>query len=232
MARAKPAPRIEAVYRGSAPWPRFLEAGPALGLALFVFWKTRSFAAVWPCYAYVGYLLLDLLAVPQRRLTKRVRNGSAAVFTLAYLWWVLPLLGLPRPSAPGSLAAVLAGAAAPYFRERGRTALGFARGLVAAALLDLGALFFSPTPLGPPLALPLYAAVFAWEERTALWRCAAPACAGYACVVPLWLGGRLELLPHAIAALLAWAMTLVSDRPKTAADAEEASAPSTLGLRG
>ena len=35
--------------------------------------------------------------VPQRRLTKRLRNASAAVFTLAYLGWALPSLGLPRP---------------------------------------------------------------------------------------------------------------------------------------
>jgi glycosyltransferase involved in cell wall biosynthesis len=49
-----------------APWPRLFEAVPALGLALLVFWKTRSFAVVWPPYAYVGYLLLDLLLLPQR----------------------------------------------------------------------------------------------------------------------------------------------------------------------
>ena len=57
-----------------------IEAVPALGLALFVFWKTRELALVWPCYAYIGYLLLDLLLLPQRRLTKWIRNGSAAVF--------------------------------------------------------------------------------------------------------------------------------------------------------
>src|SRR5512141_627335 len=87
--------RIESLYRGSAPWPRLFEAGPALGLALLVFWRTRAFAAVWPCYAYIGYLLLDLLLVPQRRLTKWIRNGSAAGFVLVYGAWALPRLGLP-----------------------------------------------------------------------------------------------------------------------------------------
>ncbi|HVQ24955.1 MAG TPA: lysophospholipid acyltransferase family protein, partial [Planctomycetota bacterium] len=62
--------KIDELYRTSAPWPRLAEALPALALALFVFWKTRSFALVWPCYGYIGYLLLDLLLVPQRRITK------------------------------------------------------------------------------------------------------------------------------------------------------------------
>ncbi len=196
--------RIEELYRGAAPWPRFFEAGPALGLALLVFWKTHAFASVWPCYAYIGYLLADLLLIPQRRLTKRLRNASAAVFTLAYLGWALPVLGLPRPLGQAALVAVLAGAAFPYLYERGRTALGFLRGLVAAALLGTGALALAGTPLGPHLALPLYAAAFAWEERTVFWRYSVPVLAAYALLVPLWLGGRIELLPHAIAGLGAW----------------------------
>jgi 1-acyl-sn-glycerol-3-phosphate acyltransferase len=224
--------RIESLYRGAAPWPRLFEAGPALGLALLVFWKARAFAAVWPCYAYIGYLLADLLVIPQRRLTKRLRNASAAAFTLAYLGWALPSLGLPRPLGGAALVAVLAGAAFPYLYEKGRTAVGFVRGLVAAALLETGALALAQTPFGPHLALPLYAAAFAWEERSVFWRYASPVLAAYALVVPLWLGGRAELLPHALAGLAAW-MVVRFLSAGTAAEVEEAVSEKTssLGLR-
>ena len=123
--------KIDALYRTSAPWPRLIEAVPALGLALFVFWKTRELALVWPCYAYIGYLLLDLLLVPQRRLTKWIRNGSAAVFIACYVAFVLPRLGLPAPIGRAALAALLLGAGFPYLYDRGRIALGFVQGLRA-----------------------------------------------------------------------------------------------------
>jgi 1-acyl-sn-glycerol-3-phosphate acyltransferase len=225
--------RIESLYRAAAPWPRLFEAGPALGLALVVFWETHVFAAVWPCYAYIGYLLLDLLVIPQRRLTKRLRNGSAAVFTLAYLGWALPSLGLPRPAGRAALVAVLAGAGFAYLYEKGRTAVGFVRGLVAAALLELGALALAPTALGPQLALPLYAAAFAWEERTVFWRYASPVLAAYAFLVPVWLGGRAELVPHAIAGLAAWMVVRFLSRGGRAEtdELETGAGTSTLGLR-
>ncbi len=163
--------RIEALYRTSAPWPRLFEAVPALGLALLVFWKTRSFAVVWPSYAYVGYLLLDLLVLPQRRLTKWMRNGSAAAFLLVYGGWVLPQLGLPAPvggRAPrrprGRRVPVPLRARAPRDRVRpGPDARG-APGAGCTATLA------APRPSGPHLALPLFAAAFAWEERTVFWR--------------------------------------------------------------
>ena len=227
--------RIEALYRTPAPWPRLFEAAPALGLALLVFWKTRSFSAVWPAYAYVAYLLLDLLLLPQRRLTKWIRNGSAAAFLIGYGGLALPRLGLPFPFGGAALLAVLAGAGFPYLYERGRLALAFVRGLVGATLLELGALYLTPTPFGPHLALPLFCAAFAWEERTVFWRYAAPVLAAYAVGVPLWLGGGIELLPHAIAGLLAWGLARLlplGGGSGSSEDEERAEAPSsTLGLR-
>jgi hypothetical protein len=200
-----------------------------------VFWKTRSFAAVWPAYAYIGYLLVDLLILPQRRLTKWIRNGSAAVFVIAYGGFVLPRLGLPATIGSGGLLAVLAGAGFPYLYERGRLALAFVRGLVAAALLELGALYLAPTPVGPHLALPLFCAAFAWEERTVFWRYAAPLLAAYAIGVSLWLGGGVELLPHAIAGLLAWGLARLLPQGggpgSVAEDEPEEASSSTLGLR-
>jgi 1-acyl-sn-glycerol-3-phosphate acyltransferase len=228
--------KIDALYGTPAPWPRlFSEAIPALGLALLAFWKTRSFAAVWPAYAYVGYQLLDLLVVPQRRTTKWLRNGSAAAFVILYTGWVLPRLGLPPPIGSAALLSVLAGAGFAYLYERGHLALGFVQGLVWAALLELGAQYVAPTPIGPHLALPLFCAAFAWEERTVFWRYAAPILGAYAIGVPLWLGGHAELLPHALAALVAWGLVRYlplgrSSGPVSDEGPEEAP-PSTLGLR-
>jgi 1-acyl-sn-glycerol-3-phosphate acyltransferase len=224
--------KIEALWRTSAPWPRLFEAGPALGLALLVFWRARSFAAVWPCYAYIGYLLLDLLVLPQRRLTKWLRNGSAPAFLLLYGGLVLPQLGLPAVIGGRALLAVLAGLSLPYLYERGRTALAFSQGMVVAALLELGAQYVLRTPLGPHVALPLFAAAFAWEETTVFWRWAAPIGLAYALVTPLWLGGGIELLPHAVAALLAWLVLRLLNRGAGGGEpADEAEAGSTLGLR-
>jgi 1-acyl-sn-glycerol-3-phosphate acyltransferase len=224
--------KIEALYGAPAPWPRLHESVPALGLALLVFWKTRSMGTVWPCYAYIGYLLADLLLVPQRRVVKWLRNGSAPMFTILYGGWALPKLGLPPAPGGQALLAVLAGAAFPYLYERGRRAIAFAQGLVAAALLDLGALHLAPTGLGPHLALPLYASAFAWEERTVFWRYAAPILAAYALLVPLWLGGGAALLPHALAGLLAWILVrfLPGGRPRAQEDGGPEAPVSTLGL--
>jgi 1-acyl-sn-glycerol-3-phosphate acyltransferase len=228
--------RIDALWRTEAPWPRLHEAVPALGVALFVFWKTRAFSLVWPCYAYVAYLLLDVLVLPQRRLTKWVRNGSAAAFVLVYVAHVLPRLSLPEVTAPRALLALLAGAGFAYLYERTRIALGFVQGMVMAALLELGALYITPTPLGAHVALPLFAAAYAWEERAVFWRYSAPALLAWALVVPRVLGGGMELLPHALAGLFAWILVrfLPGGAPssETHEDEPEDEAPSsTLGLR-
>jgi 1-acyl-sn-glycerol-3-phosphate acyltransferase len=226
--------RIEELYRTGAPWPRLFEVGPALGLALYVFWKTRSFAAVWAAYAYVGYLLLDLLVVPQRRLSKWIRNGSAAAFMLLYTASVLPRLGLPAIVGERALIALLAGAGLAYLYEKGRTALAFVQGLVVSTLIELGALMLWPTPLGPHVALPLFAAAFAWEERTVFWRFAVPVLAAYGLGVPLWLGAGPLLLPHALAGLLGWITVRVLSRraASPAANGDEGGGATTsLGLR-
>ena len=93
----------------------------------------------------------------------------------------------------------------------------------------------APTPLGPHVALPLFCAAFAWEERTVFWRYSAPILAAYALGVPWWLGGGAELLPHAIAALLAWGLVrfLPHGGGSGSADHEEPAeaSSSTLGLR-
>jgi hypothetical protein len=151
-----------------------------------------------------------------------------------YGGWALPRLGLPAPAGSAALLAVLAGASFPYLYERGRRALAFVQGLVVAALLELGAQYVAPSPLGPHLALPLFGAAFAWEERTVFWRYAAPILAAYALAIPLWLGGGVELLPHAIAGLVAWGAVRYLPRggsgPAPVEDEDERRS-STLGLR-
>jgi hypothetical protein len=232
--RAKADRRIEELYRSDAPWPRLGEALPAFGLALLMVWKTRSFALVWPCYAYIGYLIVDLVIVPQRKLTKWIRNGSAAVFTVGYVLLVLPSLGLPAPTGRSSLMALLAGAGLPYLYERGRIAHGFVQGLTLATLVALGAQFPFPSPLGLQVALPLFCAAYAWDERSVAWQYSVTVLGAYAFLVPLWLGGRSELLPHAIASLVAWALNRVlpgGGGSSTTETDEPSATTSTLGLR-
>ncbi len=223
--------RKSVLYRMPAPWPRFHEAVPAFGVALLVFWKTRSFLAVAPVYAYIAYLLLDLLLIPQGRLAKWVRNASAPFFLMIYAERILPHLALPTVPAGEALLAIMAGAAFPYLYERSRIALGFLQGLVLACCLELGALYLWPTGLGPHVALPLYAAAYAWERRTVFWRYATPVLLIYAGWLAQYLGGGIDLLPHAVAGLLAWLLLkLVASRGR-AAPAEPPAPTLSLGLR-
>jgi 1-acyl-sn-glycerol-3-phosphate acyltransferase len=209
--------RMNVLYRMPAPWPRGYESFLALGTALAVFWRTRSFLSVLPCYLYLAYLLADHLVIPQSRLIKWMRNASAVLFALGYGPVALAGLGLPDAPAEPALAAVVLGATFPYLYERGRAALGFIRGATFAFVLEMAVQHVAPTGLGPHVALPLFAAAYAWEARTVFWHWTAPALLAYGLAVPALLGGRVELLPHATAALLAWlAVRLFPFRPSAA----------------
>ncbi len=221
--------RIGLLYRFASPWPRLYEYLPALGAALLVFWKTRSWLAVLPAYAYVAYLFADHLLIPQRRLVKWLRNASPVLFLIGYGPVVLRVLGLPPPPASRALAAIILGALFPYIYEHGRTTLGFIRGLVAAACLELGALLIAPAPAGPHVALALFAAAYAWERTTVFSRYAAPTLAVYALGFWRLVGGGLELVPHAVAGLLACLLVQLFPLQVTPRQAEEPQ-PAGLGL--
>jgi 1-acyl-sn-glycerol-3-phosphate acyltransferase len=199
--------RISVLYRTPSQWPRFYEYGTGLFAALLVFWRTRLITAVLPAYAYLAYLFLDHFFIPQRRIVKWIRTASPLLFLLAYAPTVLRALDLPPVIAGRALAAVLLGAAFAYLYEHGRTVIAFVRGLVAAFWLELGALVIAPIPAGPHVALPLFAAAFAWERRTVFGRYSAPVLAAYA-VGLAWLlwdrSGVVGLAPHALAGLIAW----------------------------
>jgi 1-acyl-sn-glycerol-3-phosphate acyltransferase len=222
--------RLEVVYRTPAPWPRLYEAVPALAVALVVFWKTRSLFDVLPCYGYVAYLLADRFLVPQRRLTKRIRNASPVLFCLGYGPTVFARLGLPAVPAPAALAALVLGALIPYLYERGITAVGVLRGCVFAAVLELMAQYVAPSGAGPHVALPLFLAAFAWDRTSIFWPYALIVLAGYALFVPAaLLGARLELVPHALAGLVAWLATRLFPYRLTSPEPEKPGAPG-LGL--
>ena len=107
------------------------------------------------------------------------------------------------------------------------------QGLALATLLE-SAQYMAATPLGPHLALPLYCAAYAWEERSVFWRYTAPILAAYAIGVPAWLGGGVELLPHALAGLVAWGLGRLlpgggGSGPEPDAEDDKPSS-STLGL--
>jgi 1-acyl-sn-glycerol-3-phosphate acyltransferase len=196
--------RVNALYAKPAPWPRGYEAVPAFGLVLLAFWKTRSWKLVLPAYAYIAYLLVDLLVLPSRRLTKWIRNASPVIFMLLYGGFVLPRLGLPEVPAPGALLALVSGAFFPYFYSRGRVRDGFIQGMVAACCVELGALFLSPQGAGPHVALPLFAAAYAWERRSTYWVYAVPVLLIYVVAAVRLFDLGASVLPHAVAGLLAW----------------------------
>ncbi len=220
--------RIGVLYGMPAPWPRVEEYAPALAAALLVAWKTRSLALALPPYGYILYLLLDLLVLPQSRIVKWIRNASPIAFVLAYGPTLLRVLGLPETPAPGALAAFVAGALFPYIYEHGRKALAFIRGTTLAACLEVAALYVSPAPIGPHVAIPIFAAAFAWERTSVFWRYAAPILAGYALLMARFAGAGWELVPHVLAGLVAWLVVRLAPTPGTP---RTSSAPETgLGL--
>jgi 1-acyl-sn-glycerol-3-phosphate acyltransferase len=220
--------RMNVLYRLPSPWPRYYESAPVLGLALLVFWKTRSLLAVAPAWAYVAYLLLDHFLIPQSKLTKWIRNSSPMLFLFAYGPHALRYLGLPEVPAGAALVALMMGALFPFMYEHGRTALGFIRGFVLTAALELAALYVAPTGAGPHAALPLYAAAFAWERKTVFWRYAAPVLAAYAVGSPfLFRAGPMALAPHAMAGLLGWLLVRLWPYREPERAAEE---PAAIGL--
>jgi len=220
--------RMNVLYGIPSPWPSLSESAPVMGLALLVFWKTRSLAAVAPAWAYIAYLLLDHFLIPQSRTVKWIRNSSPVLFILLYGPHALRHLGLPEVPAGGALAALLLGALFPYLYEHGRTAKTFVRGFVATACLELAALFLRPLGAGPHLALPLFAAAFAWERKTVFWAYAAPVLTAYALGSPLLFQADLMgLAPHAMAGLLGWLMVRVWPSRAAERAPEE---PETIGL--
>jgi hypothetical protein len=206
------------LYRTPSPRPRVHELLPAVTYAALATARLGATAGLVPSLAYVVYLGLDWRALPQSRLVKWIRNASPLVFALAAGPLALRALGVP-PLARGALAAVTLGAAFPYLYERGRVALDFIRGSVAAALLELAALGLAPTPLGLHIALPVFAAAYAWERRTVFHRYAVVGLAVYVCSVTALLGGGMELSLHAAAGLAAWLVTraLPDRRPSSLA---------------
>jgi 1-acyl-sn-glycerol-3-phosphate acyltransferase len=220
--------RMNVLYRLPSPWPRNYESAPVLALALLVFWRTRSLLAVAPAWAYVGYLLLDHFVIPQSKLAKWIRNSSPILFLFGYGPHALRYLGLPEVPAGAALAALMMGALFPYLYEHGRTAIAFIRGFVIAACLELAALYVAPTGVGPHVALPLFAAAFAWERKTVFWRYAAPVLAAYAVGSPFLFRVRpMPLAPHAMAGLLGWLLVRLWPYRLRERVAEE---PAAIGL--
>jgi len=104
------------------------------------------------------------------------------------------------------------------------------RGIVLAAALEIGALYVAPVGAGPHIALPLFAAAYAWDGRTVFWRYTVPALAGYALGLAVLLRADAGAFVHALAGLLAWLLLRVFPlRPVSPTPEEEPA--SGLGLR-
>ena len=135
-------------------------------------------------------------------------------------------------AAQGALLAIVSGAFFPYLYDRGRVTEGFIQGMVAACLLEMGALRLFPSAFGPHVALPLFAAAYAWERRSVYWRYAAPVLLLYVVGIARLSGTGMAVLPHVIAGLLAWLVVrfLPAGRPPAAADVPAPSSLLGLGL--
>jgi 1-acyl-sn-glycerol-3-phosphate acyltransferase len=222
--------RLNLLWRTPAPWPQLYESAPPLALALALFWKTKSLPLILPVYGYIAYLLLDHFLIPQRRLVKWLRTASPVLFAMGYSETVLKAFERPPLPAAAALAAITLGALFPYLYEHGQNVLGFVRGLVFVIYLELLVQFIAPLAPGPHLALPLFAAVFAWERRTVFWRYTATVLAVYCALLVREVGANAGvLMPHATAALVAWGATRLLALPlRTETPVEEP--PPGLGL--
>lgn len=223
--------KTSVLYRLPAPALRLHEVLSPLGAAGLVFGKTHSFFATLLPGLYLLYLCLDRWLLPQGRLLKWLRNASAPLFVLGYAPRVGDAWGLPRVPAAAALLAMLAGAAFPYLYEHGRTAVEFLRGLVIAAGLSFLALLIAPTGLGPHLALPAFAAAYAWERRTVFWRYTVPVLLAYAVLITALLQGSAGALSlHALAGLLAWLLTRLFPYHRSLGQVADGPALTGLGL--
>jgi hypothetical protein len=162
---------------------------------------------------------------------KWIRSASPVAFCMGYTPAVMAALELPETPAPAALAAIVAGATFPYLYSRGRTVFAFMRGMVLAICLELLTLylFVEPSPIGPHVALPVYAAAFAWQRRTVFHRAAIVTLLGYLTFVAMELGGDIGLLPHATAGLIAWLLTTVLPDARQAEEPDDTPATG-LGL--
>src|SRR4029079_5619136 len=97
----------------------------------------------------------------------------------------------------------------------------FVRGMVLAAALELAALYLAPLRVGPHIALPLFAAAYAWDGRTVFWRYSVPVLAGYAIGVAFLLRADVGAVVHALAGLLAWLLQRPCPLRPAAPPAEE-----------
>jgi len=238
--------RMNELYRGPAAWPRWWESGPALVMALAVVYAKLAAARAGqgpppdtrtllldagPAYAYIGYLLLDHFLIPQRRLVKWIRNASPVYFMLYYGEKVGALFGLPEIPARAALVSIVSGALFPYLYDHGRRALNFISGLVLTTGLDLLALRLSPAPVGPHVALPLYAAAYAWERRTVFWRYTWWLLLAYVATVVVLLKAPIRpLFPHVMCGLLGWMLVRFGPRRSGAQTVERAPTTISLGL--
>jgi 1-acyl-sn-glycerol-3-phosphate acyltransferase len=200
---AKADEKISRIYVTPAPPPRLHEVGLAvLASALLALQRAPLWYHAAPL-AYLLYLAADARLIPQMRKFKWVRNTSPLVFILLFGPTLLGVLEAPSVPANAALAAVLVGSLLPYFYGRSKIAVGFIRGLVIAAGLELGAQWLVPSGLGPHVALPVYAGGYAVLQRTVFWKYAAPFLGLYALAATWYMGGRSELAVHLAAGALA-----------------------------
>ncbi len=197
--------KIENLYRDSAPPPRLIEILPSTAVTLVALWS-KAFVTFAPI-VYFGYIVLDWLAIPQVRFTKRLRNISPVLFALAVAPVILAGIGRKPPVAPEALLALMAGATFAYLYERGALVRAYVAGLVGAIGFAIAAQHFFPSDVGAHVTLPVFAAAFAFDRGSVFWRWASPILLLYAVLAWVLLAGGLQPWPHAAAGLAGWLLS-------------------------
>jgi 1-acyl-sn-glycerol-3-phosphate acyltransferase len=197
--------RTEVLYRSPAPPPRTIEWLPSVATTLLALADKRivTFAPI----VFFAYFVLDWVALPQFRFTKRLRNVAPILFALAAAPAILRGLGRPTPVAAWALLALMAGASTAYFYERSYTVRAYVAGFVSTVTLGTVAQFFFPSDVGPHVTLPVFAAAFAFDQRTVFWRWSVPILILYAVGSWVLLAGGLQPWPHAAAGLGGWLLS-------------------------
>jgi 1-acyl-sn-glycerol-3-phosphate acyltransferase len=155
---------------------------------------------VWLGLAHMAYLLADIWWVPQRRITKALRD----LVTPAAAFWMGPELArVARLGVPEwtTLAAVALGIGFAYNWANYYKAQRFARGALVAYFVAFALGIGVPYAYAPHLAFAAFAAVYSAAWRPLFWPFCASAAAAYAAGL-LWATGGAALRAAAAHAAL------------------------------
>lgn len=132
-----------------------------------------------PVIFYYAYLVLDILALKQGRITKILRDLATPLLMLA--WYPAFVRGVSMPEIEAlSLVMAMAGLLVPYYWTNYYDSQRYLRGLSMTYFLTFALEISYPAPLGLHWSLPFFACFYALIHRPIYWYCQAVFVAMYA----------------------------------------------------